>query len=420
LDARKGPEGKLNDLIVFDVEGVLIPKRRFLLFEAAKKLSLLKFAHIAVLGFLYEIGLLSLESALGRIFGLLRGVTIEDLFQLYKRLPLIPGVKEVFTQLNERGYRTALISSGLPTVLVEDLAARLRADYAVGLKLDVVSGYLTGQIAGEVLKPGGKARVLRKIMEKEGVSPRECIAVADDRNNLPMFPLCRLRIGYNPDFVLSIKSDFVVNGDLTEILPVMQENVAQTPKIPSRRDLFRESIHMGSFLVPLVCKYLLNSCWVSLLILIVTLLYGLSEFARLRGTDVPIFSTITWKATTKAELHEFTTAPIYFSVGIMLSLVLFPEPISYVSIAILTLGDGSATIFGKILGRTVLPFNKGKRLEASILGFFFASAGAMFFVTPAHALLGALIGMLMESLPLPLSDNITIPLASGLVLMAIL
>jgi len=32
------------------------------------------------------------------------------------------------------------------------------------------------------------------------------------------------------------------------------------------------------------------------------------------------------------------------------------------------------------------------------------------------AFTGAVVGMLVESLPLPLSDNLTIPLASGLVL----
>jgi len=415
----KQNEGTINHLIVLDIEGVLLPKRRYLLFEVTRKLSLLEFAHIIFIGGLYEIGFLSLESALKRIFRVLRKLTIDDLFEFYKEIPLMPGVEEVFTELNKLGYRTALISSGLPTFLVEDLATRLKADYAFGLKLEVVNGHLTGEISGDVLRPKGKAVVLKRIMEKDSLSPKDCVVVADDRNNLPMFPLCRLSIGYNPDFILSRKSNFVVNGDLTGILPVIKDGLRQAPSLPSRRDILRETIHVGSFLVLFVCQYFLNRLWVSLLILTVTLLYAVSEFARLRGINVPIFSTITWKATVKPELYEFATAPIFFAIGITLSLIFFPAPISYASVAILTLGDGFATVFGKILGRNVLPFNKGKTVEGSIFGFLFAFLGAMFFVNPIAALIGALTGMVIECLPLPISDNVTIPMVSGLVLMAV-
>lgn len=417
----KKSESKPHRLIVFDVEGVLLPKRRYLLFEVARKLSLLGFAKIIVIGFLYETGLSSLGSALRRIFKILRRFTIDGLFELYKRIPLMPGVEVVFRELNKLGYRTGLISSGLPTVIVEDLATRLKADYAFGLKLEITNDdHLTGKIEGDVLKPKGKAVVLKRIMEKEGLSPKECVVVADDRNNLPMFPLCGLSIGYNPDFLLSAKSDFVVSGDLTEILPAITENVVKAPSLPlSRRDIVRETIHIGSFLVPFVCQYFLNPLWISSLILLVTLLYTASEIARLEGINFPIFSTITWKAVTKPELYEFTTAPIFFAIGIILSLTLFPTPVSYASIVVLTLGDGFATIFGKILGRTVLPFNKGKRLEGSIFGFLLAFLGTMFFVNPVQALIGALAGMLTECLPLPISDNIMVPIVSGLALIAI-
>lgn len=415
----KQNKGRISHLIVLDIEGVLLPKRRYLLFEVTRKLGLLEFAYIIIIGGLYEIGLLSLESALKRIFKVLRKLTVDDLFEVYKEIPLMPGVEEVFTELNKLGYRTALISSGLPTLLVEDLATRLKADYAFGLKLEVINGHLTGEIGGDVLKPKGKAIVLKRIMEKDSFSPKDCVVVADDRNNLPMFPLCRLSIGYNPDFVLSSKSNFVVNGDLIGILPVIKDGLQKAPSLPSRRDILRETIHIGSFLVPFVCKYFLNRLWVSLLILIVTLLYAVSEFARLRGMNVPIFSTITWKATVKPELYEFATAPIFFAIGITLSLTLFSASISYASVAILTLGDGFATIFGKILGRTVLPFNKGKTVEGLIFGFLFAFLGAMFFVIPTAALIGALIGMVIECLPLPISDNVTIPMVSGVVLTTI-
>ena len=407
----------LNRLVVFDVEGVLIPKRRYLLFETMRNVGLWGFIKIIVMGILYEVGLLSLESALKRIFMMLQGLTVDEVFQLYKKIPLMPSAKEVFERLNKAGYKTALISLGLPTLFVKDLATRLNADYAFGLELEVVNGHLTGVIGGDVLKSGGKAMVLKKILEKEGLSSQDCVVVADDRNNLPMFPLCTLRVGYNPDFILSVKSDFVVKDDLSGILPIITDNVLQvsSPAI-SRSERIRETIHIGSFLVPFVCIYLLGNYLVSSLILILTLLYITSEVARLLGINFPIISAITWRAANKPELYEFATAPIFFALGIVFSLILFPASASYASIAILTLGDGFANIFGRKFGSVTFPFNKGKNVEGSIFGFLFASVGAMIFVDPVKAFVGAAAGMLIECLPLPISDNLAIPLASGLVL----
>lgn len=101
----------------------------------------------------------------------------------------------------------------------------------------------------------------------------------------------------------------------------------------------------------------------------------------------------------------------------MLTLLLLPEPINYASITIFALGDGTATLFGRKLGKKVFPFNKSKRIEGTFFGFIFALLGALFLVNPLAALIGAAVGMFMEALPSPISDNLTIPLASGLALM---
>jgi HAD superfamily phosphoserine phosphatase-like hydrolase len=417
LTIRNLEKPKLPRLVVFDVEGVLLPKRRYLAFETARKLSFLRFVKILLIGFFYEIGLTSLESALKRIFKMLKGLTLDDLFQLYRKVPLIYGVEEVFKRLKQAGCKTALISSGLPQPLVEELASRLKADYAYGLDLEIANNRLTGRISGVVIKPEGKADVLKEILDAEDLTPQDCAVVADDRNNLPMFPLCSLRIGYNPDFLLSVKSDVVIRGELTEILqPLNVEASALSYSSISRDMAIREAIHIGGLLVPFISTYLISSLTAVFLISIITLLYIASEFARIEGINFPVIPAVTRRAATKPEIHEFVTAPIFFAIGIILALLLFPEPISYASIAVFALGDGAATLFGRKLGRKVFPFNKGKRMEGTVFGFIFAFLGALLFVGPLEALIGAAVGMLMEALPTPISDNITIPLASGLVL----
>jgi len=409
-------------LIVFDVEGVLIPKRRYILFEASQRLGFISFLKMLWTGLLYETGLIPLESALTKIYKQLQGLALEDMFRLYKRIPLIPGVKEVFQKLRKEGYKTALISSGLPQPFVEHLANELHAEYAYGLNLETKEGYLTGRIEGDVIQPNGKAIVLEKIIKKKGLTPKECALIADDRNNLPMFKLCALKIGYNPDFLLSAKSDVVVKGDFDEVLSPIRKTASKPyAQSVSKRDIIRETIHISGFLVPLITMYLsLSHFPVAFLIFIVTMLYIMSELARVLGYNVPVTSTITWNAAITPEIYEFVTSPIFFAAGIMLALIMFPSSVGYASIAIFTLGDGFATLFGKKLGRHVFPYNKGKKIEGTLFGFLFAWLGAtLFIVCPLKALIGAAVGMLVETLPTPVSDNLTIPLISGLTLLMI-
>jgi HAD superfamily phosphoserine phosphatase-like hydrolase len=402
-------------LIVFDVEGIIIPKRRYLLFEASKRVSLSHFAKMLWAGFLYEAGLIRLETALRRIYRQLHGIAADNLLQLFKKIPLIPGVEEVFHELKQAGCKTALISSGLPQAFVQELATQLGCDYAFGFELEVADGRLTGLIAGDTIELGGKAVVLKKIMEKEGLKPQDCAVVADDRNNLPMFDLCSTRIGYNPDFILTRKSDIVIKGDLTEILPPLIGKPTPSGHSLTERELLRESIHIAGFLVALLTMYLrLNQLWVVFVISMITLTYIVSELSRMLGVNIPIVSTVTWNAALKPEIYEFVTAPIFFAFGIMLALLLFPAPISYASIAAFTFGDGFATIFGKTIGKHAFPYNKGKKIEGTLFGFVFALLGALVFVNPLRAVVGAATAMMVETLPAPINDNLMMPFLAGL------
>jgi len=402
-------------LIVFDVEGIIIPKRRYLLFEASKRVRVLRFGRMLWAGLLYEAGLIRLETALRRIYKQLRGIPADDLLQLFKKIPLIPGVKEVFKELKQAGCKTALISSGLPQAFVQELATQLGSDYAFGFELEVADNQLTGQIEGDTIELGGKALVLKKIMQKEGLKPQDCAVVADDRNNLPMFDLCSKRIGYNPDFLLTRKSDTVIKGDLTEILPPLTGKPTLNRHSLTRRELLRENIHIAGFLVAFFTMYLkLSQFWVVFVIFMVTLTYVISELSRMLGVNIPIASTITWNAALHPEIHEFVTAPIFFAFGIMLALLLFPAPISHASIAVFTFGDGFATIFGKTIGTHAFPYNKGKKIEGTLSGFVFALLGALVFVNPLRAVVGAAAAMIVETLPAPINDNLTMPLIAGL------
>lgn len=407
--------GKKLRLAIFDVEGVLIPKNRYLFFEVGKHLNFPQFAKILFYGVLYELGLISLESAMKNVFRFFEGFRVEDLIRIFRQIPLVPGMKEVFEKLRSDGLKTALISSGLPTFVVRDLASRLDADYAFGFELGMKDAVVTGKIWGEVIEHSGKLPILRKILETEGVPPEDCVVVADDRNNAPILLPKMLKIGYDPDFVIRMKADYVVTGHPLEILSLMKGQTRKSRTLPSKNELLRETIHACGFAIPILSS-LMGLYPIALLILLVTLLYITSELAMMEKKSFPIISSITRRAATVEELYEFRTAPIFFGLGILLTSLLFPAPVSSAAIASFALGDSTASIFGRMLGKNTLPFNRGKTLEGSLIGFFFAFLAAAFFISPFRALVGATAAMLIESLPLPLNDNLVVPLITGTVL----
>ena len=404
-------------LVIFDVEGVLLPKWRYIPFEVSRNVSISKFLWILIIGILYEIGVLSLEATLRRIYKNLKGYTLKALYQDFKKIPLTPGAKETIKRLKEKNYKIALISSSLPEIFIKKLAKELNADYAFGVKLKFSRGKFNGEIEGDVIKKNGKLLILKKIQKTENLTPKNCVLVADDRNNLQMFPYVDIKIGFNPDFVLSTKADYVITGELNNILPTLfkGESDKRSYKI-SRNDLIRLIIHMSGFLTVFPCIYLTQPYVMAVLILAMGVLYMISEFARIYGKNFPLFSSITLKAAKTSELYEFASAPIFYSLGIALPLLIFPTNIAYSTIAILTLGDGLAAITGKISNMATYPFNKAKHIEGTLVGLPFAFIGASLFLNPTKALLGAVIGMIIECLPLPINDNLTIPLITGLIL----
>ena len=77
------------------------------------------------------------------------------------------------------------------------------------------------------------------------------------------------------------------------------------------------------------------------------------------------------------------------------------------------LGDGFATYTGTTYGKHRLPWNRNKTMEGT--SGFMAGAMCAVLIMPVYAtLLVALLGAIVESLPLKLNDNITLPVVLSL------
>jgi dolichol kinase/phosphoserine phosphatase len=396
-------------LIVFDVEGVLIPKNRFM-FEIGKNLSYFKMVKLLFYGFLYEIGALKLESTLRHLYSEISGVQLDTLDCVLEKISVPSTLQSFFSQIKERNCKIALISSGIPTVSVQKLAVMVGADYAYGVEAECLDGTLTGRIHGEAIEPYGKLKILYKILVAENLKVDDCIVVADDRNNRCVFLPGMLKIGFNPDFIIRVVADKVVMGKLSGILPIL-DGKPRKRAFPSTNDLVREDIHASGFFMPVIAA-LVGVPIVALIIIVIAVVYTVSELLRLEGREIPVVSTITRHAASQSELHGFAAAPLYFALGILLTLVLFPTAAGGAAVAMFCLGDAAASLFGGQISGS-LPFNKGKTWEGSVAGFIFAFLAGLFFVPINFALVGAAFAMFIEVLPLPVNDNVAVPVLTG-------
>ncbi|MCL2135120.1 MAG: hypothetical protein FWH37_06160 [Candidatus Bathyarchaeota archaeon] len=405
-------------LVVFDVEGVLIPRNMFF-FQVGRSIGFFTLLQILLYRLLYEMGIISLETSLKHVFKKLKGQKLETLQNVFDKIPDTAKLQEFFTQIKKEGsVQIVLISSSLPTSIVEQIAKCLGANYAYGINVGVnTNGEITGEISGKVIKVNGKKRILQEILDKEGLTLRDCTIIARDRNNQCIYTDETKKIGFNPNFIIRIKSDHVIMGKLGNILPILNGKKVKR-SFPSVNDFVRETIHVSGIFM-LIIAHVIGIIPVAIFILILSFVYLISEFSRLCDKNLPLISIITRHAASQSELYGFAAAPLFYALGILITLLIFPFPISATAIAIFTLGDSAASIFGGTIG-IKLPYNKGKTLEGTLLGFTFAFLAGSLFIAPWIAIIGAAIAMFIEYLPVPINDNVLIPIITATALMALI
>ena len=132
-------------------------------------------------------------------------------------------------------------------------------------------------------------------------------------------------------------------------------------------------------------------------------------------TPVPFVKDIIEKVERKKETHIPGRAALSFTLGVILSTILFysfDKLILVGAILALTFGDGFSTIIGKTFGKRKT--TDGKTIEGTIGGIIAATIALSLFFNFEIALATAIFAMLAEYIPI--NDNYTIPIVTGIVL----
>ena len=119
----------------------------------------------------------------------------------------------------------------------------------------------------------------------------------------------------------------------------------------------------------------------------------------------------------KAEESQQPTGSTYLLLSILLVFLVFEKSIAITSLFFLAIGDPVAAVIGENFGRRRF-FHRS--LEGS-LAFFLCSIAVGMLLTrtsleigPSLVLVGAVAASVIEFLPVPLNDNLTVPLFSAL------
>ena len=115
---------------------------------------------------------------------------------------------------------------------------------------------------------------------------------------------------------------------------------------------------------------------------------------------------------------------IFYLIGSLLVLLLFPKEIALPAILVLAFADSIGHLFGLRFGRIRHPFVSTKFLEGWIVGLASGFIGALIFVPWHEALAASFFAMLVEGIEIKIGtdevdDNLIIPLVAATAISAV-
>jgi len=115
---------------------------------------------------------------------------------------------------------------------------------------------------------------------------------------------------------------------------------------------------------------------------------------------------------------------IFYLIGSLLVLLLFPKDIALPAILVLAFADSIGHLFGMRFGRIRHPFVSTKFLEGWIVGLASGFIGALIFVPWHEALAASFFAMLVEGIEVKIGadevdDNLIIPLVAAIAISAV-
>ncbi len=241
----------------------------------------------------------------------------------------------------------------------------------------------------------------------------------------PAFPPIQWLIGYIIEFMNPFLALIITFAIALAWLRLM-DFAANRGWIGSR--LSRKLIHIGTGPIFVLCWLLFPNLWYSRVLAALVPLLITAQFVLVGLGIIQDEATVKSMSRT-GDRREILRGPLFYGiVFVVMTLVYWKDsPIGATALMLMCGGDGLAEILGRGLKTPALPWSRGKTIAGSlgmllggwILSVFilavFVRAGVYALPLSQYLLpvtLIAAVGMLVESLPFPDVDNITVTLAA--------
>ena len=188
----------------------------------------------------------------------------------------------------------------------------------------------------------------------------------------------------------------------------------------SKSEYIRKLIHLSNLTIPISYYYVFQDKRFFLLCLFFFVLIFLAiDLYREKNKYIKIFFNLFFnRMMRKHELDGALTGASWVMISAFITILIFPKNIAILSLIFMSIGDTAAGLVGRRVGKLKIG---EKTVEGFVFGFLACALISYNYklVPFTVSIYGALVGMIFEVLPLPLDDNLKIPLSSASIMYVI-
>ncbi len=148
----------------------------------------------------------------------LSGAPESVLAKVLAQLPLMPGLTELVTVLQQHQWQVAIASGGF-TYFTDALKQRLQLTATYANQLEIKQGVLTGEVTGAIVDAKRKAAVVTELAAQYQIPHTQTVAIGDGANDLPMLATAGLGVAFHakPKVQAAAKAA-ITRGSLLQLL----------------------------------------------------------------------------------------------------------------------------------------------------------------------------------------------------------
>ncbi|NVM55531.1 MAG: HAD-IB family phosphatase [Candidatus Helarchaeota archaeon] len=154
--------------------------------------------------------------------GLWKNVSLDKINSIIQQIRVRPHIETVVQELKNRNLISVILSSGL-SFFTDYVKNKFGFDFAIANSPIIgENNKLTGEIHVSV-SYNDKDSVLQGFLTPYNIKLKDCIAIGDGENDIPLFKEVGFSIAFNPknEFVAKAADVTVADGDLLEVLSII-------------------------------------------------------------------------------------------------------------------------------------------------------------------------------------------------------